>query len=160
MKEISVFWFLFVFRFGSRKYVKDGFKGRGLILAWDCILVELKVMEVDLYYSATKTEVSCPGKSPPDTGVHRKRTLQSAAINSKLSGAHRLCQRGTQRGIRRARDSRHRRTAQCPLPPSGIGSEMSPAHLPDSLCESFSSAHLGESLIPSYSPGRIQLRCP
>lgn len=29
--------------------MKDGFKGRGQLLAWDCILVVLKVMEVDLH---------------------------------------------------------------------------------------------------------------
>lgn len=51
----------------------------------DCIIVELKVLEVDLCNTATKTEVSCPGKPPPDTGIHRKRTQQSSAVNSKLT---------------------------------------------------------------------------
>ncbi|XP_034884878.1 uncharacterized protein LOC118026246 [Mirounga leonina] len=37
-----------------------------MALAWDCILVTLKVMEVDLHDSATKTEASCSWKPPPE----------------------------------------------------------------------------------------------
>lgn len=66
-------YFVFVFLFGSKKHLKDGFKGSGLLFARDCILVELKVMEVNLHYSATRTEASCSGKFPPDVRSSRER---------------------------------------------------------------------------------------
>lgn len=58
--------FLFVVRIGDRKHLKDGFKGSGWLLAWDCILVVHKVMRVDLSCSATKSEAPCTWKPPSD----------------------------------------------------------------------------------------------
>lgn len=112
-----------VFRIQGGKHLKDGLKGsRGhlhgtafwLCLKWGkllCIILPLKL----------KRPVH--GNPRQRSGVHRKRTLQSAARISKLSGAGSRCERGTERGTGGA----SKRTGHCLLPPPGVASEC---HLP------------------------------
>ena len=89
-------------------------------LAWDCALAEFKVTEVDLYFSATKTEASCPGKVPPDLRSSPKK--DSAERYQKFKSNY----PGLTGFAEEARDAGRESSAslasegligQCPLPP-------------------------------------------
>lgn len=74
-----------------------------MALAWDCILVVLKVMEVDLHPSATKTEASCSWKPSQEIRSLPKEDSAERCQKFKTNyGAGSRCERGTERGTRGA----------------------------------------------------------